>query len=318
MRIARPSEFAMIPTWVIKHPQMRGQATRIAVYVAIRVLSFEHPNRDWASERELAPDLAEVCGVSAESCRKHLRAMRSAGVVAGDSGEIILPSDPVSGAVAPHNGATATQGGAVAPHIPFLKKEREENSCSTDVERSDPIPAEKYNASFAEFWALYPRGDGKFPASKAWTKACKIEDREFILVQLKRRIAWWKAKVTPADMIPHAGSWLNKRRWTDVFDLPEVVGERELDLAMPWLKRHGISEATARSVLGLMAAKGYGPGETLIRIAIAYRDGVFDLLSLIRVRADRFSGDPMRYDGSVDYEWAMDAAHQTMGWRVAV
>ncbi len=122
----RQAEFARVPTWVVKHPQMFGQGTRIAVYVAIRVAAYEMPNHDWRSDRDLAVSLSEVVGVTAESCRKHMRVMREIGVIQGGHGELTLPHDPPSGepvgSHVPHGGDDTTQVGEPAPHIPITTR----------------------------------------------------------------------------------------------------------------------------------------------------------------------------------------------------
>lgn len=85
----------MVPLWVVQHPAVHGDGTRIAVYVAVRILAFENPDRDWRSDRELAVAASEVVGVGSEAARKHLRALRQAGIIGGTAHELILPADPV-------------------------------------------------------------------------------------------------------------------------------------------------------------------------------------------------------------------------------
>jgi hypothetical protein len=126
MKIRR-TEFAMVPTWVILHEEMRGHGTRIATYVALRVIAFEFPDYEWTSEREIAESAARVAGCGSEACRKHMRAMRAAGIVTGDHGEIVLPHDPpdqvgdAGGDTGPHVGTQVPNRGDTRPQTPLIE-----------------------------------------------------------------------------------------------------------------------------------------------------------------------------------------------------
>ena len=68
---------------------------------------------------------------------------------------------------------------------------------------------------FAEFWAVYPRHDGKAAAENAWRKlAPDIERQAEIMAAIgdhKRSPRWLESP----RFIPHAATWLNGRRWED-------------------------------------------------------------------------------------------------------
>ena len=67
--------------------------------------------------------------------------------------------------------------------------------------------------SFAEFWSLWPRSEGKAAAGKAWAKAVKIIDPTPLLVLVR---AYVNHPNRPAgEFIPHASTWLNGERWND-------------------------------------------------------------------------------------------------------
>jgi hypothetical protein len=152
----RSAQFALVPTWVIEREGIRGDATRIAVYVAVRVLAYECPDTDWRSDRELSVALGEIVGIGADACRKHVRALRLLGVITGRSGELFLPSDDLqsgdrgpqtgdgSGDGGPHNGDGGPHNGDGGPHSPIYKKGRKvESSGSGDV--GSPGPTAKVN-----------------------------------------------------------------------------------------------------------------------------------------------------------------------------
>lgn len=76
-------------------------------------------------------------------------------------------------------------------------------------------PAAKVPDLFDEFWANYPRKDGKVQARKAWPKACKRLPPERLVKAAEVWAGWWAEVGKDREHIPHASTWLNNDRWND-------------------------------------------------------------------------------------------------------
>ena len=110
----RQTKFVMVPMWVIEHPSVRATPAVMLSYVALRVLAWRHPDREWPSDRALAEDMAAVAGLSASGARKHLAWLRSFGIVEGSNGAVtLLDTDPGFG---PHQGHGGPHQGQIGPH----------------------------------------------------------------------------------------------------------------------------------------------------------------------------------------------------------
>lgn len=77
--------------------------------------------------------------------------------------------------------------------------------------RGQPQPGP---AGFDEFWRAYPRRVARLAAQKAW-HAMSIADRAAAVAAVPAHVAYWQARDTADDKIPHPASWLNGRRWED-------------------------------------------------------------------------------------------------------
>ena len=119
---------------------------------------------------------------------------------------------------------------------------------------SQPPSARAEAASFAEWWAEYPRKVGRGAASRAYATACKRASPADLLLGLRRQ-RW------PDDpqFIPHAATWLNQARWLD-----------DPGAAAPPPKpkpfRNGAFELAAQ----LMAEEGPGAFDDILRPAVAH------------------------------------------------
>lgn len=73
-----------------------------------------------------------------------------------------------------------------------------------------------YSAEFEEFWALYPRAEGKGAAWRVWKR---IKPDGELREKMRVAIAWqatseqWTKE--HGKYIPHFATWLNKARWDD-------------------------------------------------------------------------------------------------------
>lgn len=73
-----------------------------------------------------------------------------------------------------------------------------------------------YTKDFEDFWNKYPRKISKKSAFNSYKKALKQEKPEYINLCALRFAESCKAKNIEEQYIPHASTWLNQERWTDV------------------------------------------------------------------------------------------------------
>lgn len=74
---------------------------------------------------------------------------------------------------------------------------------------------------FDEFWRIYPRKEGKLPASKAFRRAARATSPRFLINQIERWVELWRAAGKRKQFIPQAATWLNNERWNDEPPEPE-------------------------------------------------------------------------------------------------
>lgn len=169
----------MVPTWVALHPEVRGHGTRIAVYVALRVIAFEFPDYEWHSERDLAEAASRVAGCGSEACRKHMRAMREFGIIQGDHGELVLPHDAPSGDAGgdtrPHVGTQVPTRGDTRPQLPLIE-DALENPPPTEEPLGTPEPDPKAAARAAAkgFFDRVKADTGKSPVGIKFMALAKL------------------------------------------------------------------------------------------------------------------------------------------------
>ena len=88
------------------------------------------------------------------------------------------------------------------------------------------FPAPAAPADFDDFWALYPRRVARLHARNVWQRMAAA-DRRAALEAIPRQAAAWFAEGREPRYIPHAGTWLNGRRWEDEFESsPAAQAER--------------------------------------------------------------------------------------------
>lgn len=67
--------------------------------------------------------------------------------------------------------------------------------------------------TFADFWIVWPRSEGKADAIKAWAKACRRADPAVIVAAAT---AYAASPYRPdRQFVPHGSTWLNGSRWED-------------------------------------------------------------------------------------------------------
>lgn len=85
-------------------------------------------------------------------------------------------------------------------------------------------PENKSGASFAEFWAMYPRKVAKANAEKIFGRLPDAE-KSAALETLPRHISYWRDNASSINYVPHAATWLQQKRFLDELEceLPEAV-----------------------------------------------------------------------------------------------
>ena len=87
---------------------------------------------------------------------------------------------------------------------------------------------------FAKFWQLYPRGEAKQAAIKAWD-ALKADD-ELLIVMGRALLSQMASREwTEGVGIPYAATWLNQRRWTDTSKAPALPPVQEGRRDLTWI-----------------------------------------------------------------------------------
>lgn len=99
--------------------------------------------------------------------------------------------------------------------------------CSSD----HLLEEKKRDADFANFWAAYPRKDGKQAAQVEWRRLKPTDDEQkAIAADLERRgnsAQWLK---DGGQFIPHARTYLHQRRWEDGFEERPRLAERTINV----------------------------------------------------------------------------------------
>jgi hypothetical protein len=85
-------------------------------------------------------------------------------------------------------------------------------------------PPDRLDASFGEFWQVYPRKVGKRAARAAFERAARRASVEEILDGARRFAA--DPNLPETRFIPHPTTWLNQDRWADEPLPPRTDGRR--------------------------------------------------------------------------------------------
>lgn len=107
-----------------------------------------------------------------------------------------------------------------------------------DVSTGEIVPVQD-QATFADFWLLYPRRVAKKDAEKAWNRVSPA-DRIKCLVSMIEWRKVWQQKDT--QYLPHPATWLNGERWEDEIP-PEYTQSSASHVAAE------IPAATPRSII---------------------------------------------------------------------
>lgn len=110
-------------------------------------------------------------------------------------------------------GATPKLSGSEGIAHTELVNESQENE-SQGTKNLAPAKASAIDQTFAEFWSIYPRREGKGAAQVALAKALRRKvPAEQILAGARRFAA--DPNLPDAQFIAHPATWLNQARWGD-------------------------------------------------------------------------------------------------------
>lgn len=92
-----------------------------------------------------------------------------------------------------------------------IANDRSETETETETRSKDLAISDA--DSFAEFWSMWPRSEGKAAAVKAWAKAARKIDPLDLLARVG--VYAYHPDRPALEFVPHASTWLNGERWMD-------------------------------------------------------------------------------------------------------
>lgn len=215
--------FAAIPDWVLEHPDLDANATR--VFGLMARFSEAFPSLAY---------LAERCQCSVRTIQRTLRNLEAVGAVtttpryredggrtsslyhlAGDT-PLTPASDP------PRTMMAGPPRTSVAPQEveKVLDREKDLQPPPSPPPKSAPLPAkvgngERAEVLFAQFWAVYPRKVKKPDAFKAFVQALRGDaDLAEMASGLTAWKGYWQARGEP-EFVPYPATWLRAQQWND-------------------------------------------------------------------------------------------------------
>ena len=147
--------------------------------------------------------------------------------------------------------------------VTLLDDKQKQSQKQSQRETSPKAPKGAEPVGFDEFWKAYPRKAAKPAAIKAWVKL-NPNDETFrkILESVKTQAAspdWLK---DGGQFIPYPATYLNGRRWEDLFELPEtketLADKLRAHCGNPNHVAHSTATADQRSEFAEMLARYKG------------------------------------------------------------
>lgn len=189
------------------------------VYIALASRA-DDSGRCWPSRGTIATD----AGISVRSVQEALNELRSAdkiswsqkvaddGTPCGASTYTLRPSGV---------GTTCTGVGTTrTPPVQDVHTGVGTTCTQNKTQKNKTQEQAAIDDRFDEFWAVYPKRQGKKPAQLAWAKALKTTDADTIIAGAKT----YAAEVAGKDpkFTKYAQGWLTAERWTDEPDKPQL------------------------------------------------------------------------------------------------
>lgn len=129
-----------------------------------------------------------------------------------------------------------------ASEINCMQMHADDSKCARNPIQSESNPnpeseSKTRETRFGEFWAAYPRKQGKGAAEKAWGKIkpnAEVFDQIMSAVESQKHCEQWQKH--NGQFIPNPATWLNQRRWEDE---PGTPSEDETDNIFLQMLREG-------------------------------------------------------------------------------
>ena len=101
--------------------------------------------------------------------------------------------------------------------------------------------------TFEQFWAMYPRRDGKKDAMKAWARL-EVAQKCAALAAIPMHIRYWQAEGRERHYTPMPSTWIRGERWDDEIEMPKPKE------AQWWASQEGIKAKAIE--LGMWPPRG--------------------------------------------------------------
>jgi hypothetical protein len=211
-------QLAVLPAWLIRHPDLSDAAVRL--YGVLSLHSGSGPTR---------VDLGAALQISVDSIDRSLRALVSARAIKitksdGRSNRYSLcyATPPESGEARPspegtppsqweNTQLTTRTVAAVASSSRYIHPRGDKNNT---VQTLAPLKLPK----FMSIWDRYPHRQYRDRATQRWIALGAEEDVALFAEidrGLTRWLAYWEAELTPRRYIPYLHNWLGNQRWVD-------------------------------------------------------------------------------------------------------
>jgi len=92
-------------------------------------------------------------------------------------------------------------------------EEQKARACPPEPDAPESKPAKQEPSRFPEFWAVYPRKEGKKPAETAWRSKKLDRIADDLIADVQARTA--KHRQWLDGFVPHAVTYLRQERWQD-------------------------------------------------------------------------------------------------------
>ena len=207
----RPAYWAVIPAGVRYDPELPANAKLL--YAEVSALA-DSRGYCWASNATLG----ELYGVSDRTVRRLVETLAERGYL-----QVEVVRDTQTNAVVERRLWVET------PPDKNVRKNNKENLPSPPIsppQGAAPSKGRKSKAApdwaperFAGFWQVYPRGEDKQAAIRAWDR---LRPDAALIARMGRALLRQIAACDdPKHYMPYASTWLNGRRWEDE-DKPEI------------------------------------------------------------------------------------------------
>lgn len=102
-------------------------------------------------------------------------------------------------------------------HLPDKQKQKQMQNIPPKAPKgAEPV-------GFADFWAIYPRKESKVNATRAWKRLNPSDETQARILKdvlsRKNSEGWLRDN---GQYIPHPATYLNQKRWEDLFERPET------------------------------------------------------------------------------------------------